>query len=274
MNLQNELQSLMMKYRFRPEKRLSQHFVVSEELLQSIIREADLSPKDRVLEIGAGTGFLTRELIKHARVTAFEKDESLCALLRETISNPNLDLRCEDFLDAKLSNGTFTKVVCFPPYAISSEIIYKIFETGFDKAVLVFQKEFVHKLLAQPGFSDYGAISVMAQYFSIPEMVQTVDPSSFFPKPTGLSALVRFACQKRFGKVSHEPAFIELVKQLFRFKNKSLQNAFELAAPFLKDKVFSKKNLQGRLEKLDFADEKVYLLEVEQFVELFQTLAK
>ncbi len=274
MNLLGELQGLMVKYHFKPDKRLSQNFCISEDTLSRIVQEAHLSQSDTALEIGSGTGFLTRRIQSRCKVIAIEKDDRLFELLKDGLLPKNLELRHEDFLDSKFKKGEFNKIVSLPPYSISSEIVFKILELGFDEAFLIFQKEFAQKLLAEPGFEDYGAISVMTQYFCEPSIVFMVESNAFFPQPQGFSACVRLKSNKRYGRLENEKFFIQFVKELFRYKNKSVSNALDLAVPFLQKELhLSKDQLLNKKNMIPFKDQKVYLLEVSEFVQLFQQIA-
>lgn len=272
MALLGELQELMVKYRFKPDKRLSQHFIISPTLIERLVSDAHLSKADIVLEIGAGTGFLTRELVKHCRVIAIEKDPVLFRVLQETILSTQPELRNEDFLDSPLKRGDFNKVVALPPYAISSEIMYKILGLGFESSHLVFQSEFVDKIVALPGFADYNALSVLTQFYCDTKIVCSVEASSFFPKPRGASALLSLEYRKKLPGVSDTEQFSRLVKELFRYKNKTVQNALKLAFPFLQKANGKLKLDPKKADSLRFRTEKIYQLEVEDFVEIDQKM--
>ena len=140
---------------------------------------------------------------------------------------------------------------------------------------LVFQKEFAEKLLAEPGFEDYTTISVITQYFCEPEILFMVESNAFFPQPQGFSACVKLKSKKRFGDVSDEKKFIRFIKDVFRYKNKTLSNALQLCVPLLQKELgIDKETLKKKISGLKFKDQKVYLLEVEEFVELFLHLSK
>lgn len=271
MALFSELNELMVNYRFRPERKLAQHFIIDEALIQRMISLAELKEKDTVLEIGAGTGFLTRELQKQCKVKAVELDENFCKLLRETLPKQNLEIFHGNFLQAKI--GKYNKVVSLPPYTISSELVYNILEHGFDIAVLVMQREFLHKLVAEPGFFEYCALSVFTQYKSVPQLLDTVSPNSFFPKPNAFSSIIKLSKKKRFGTVHDEAKFKFFLQQIFRYKNKNLRNAMRMSFQFMqKELKLKQKGFDKSIEKLDCAEEKVYLLETKHFVQVFNAI--
>ncbi len=262
----------MVKHRFRANRKLSQNFVINEKLIEKIVELADLKASDVVLEIGAGTGFLTRALLKKSKVIAVEKDEGLCTMLGEELSKKNLTLVCGDFLKEKLPK--YNKVASLPPYSQSSVIVYKLLENQFELAVLVFQKEFAEKLVAFPGFDEYCALSVLTQYYFDSEIIQTVSPGSFFPKPKSDSAIVVFEKSEEIEKVKDSKKFVFFVKTLFRFRNKNLSNALNKSKQFLLPSLdLSSEEFDKRVSSIEMAQEKVDLLPVECFVETFNTIA-
>jgi len=273
MTLFNELQNLMIKYRFRPNKKIAQHFLTNDSLVEKLVVLADLSEKDTVLEIGPGTGFLTRALLEKCKVVAVEIDEDLCDLLEQELPKEKLNLICEDFLKAELPS--FNKVVSLPPYFQSAAIIYKLLEHDFDLGVLVFQREFAEKLVSIPGFENYCALTVLVQYAFETEIVQTVSPSSFFPKPNGESAVVVLKGNKQFGEVKNQKAFAVFAKNVFRFRNKNLANALDKSKQFILPSLnISKEEFDKKVVSLDMLNEKVGLIPVEGFVQAFNHFYK
>ncbi len=272
MNLFNELQNLMAKYRFRANRKLSQNFVINEHLIEKIVELADLKASDTVLEIGAGTGFLTKALLKKSKVIAVEKDKGLCKVLEEELSQKNLTLILGDFLKETISK--YNKVVSLPPYSQSSAIMHKLLENQFELGVLVFQKEFAEKLIAFPGFEEYCALSVLTQYYFDTEIIQSVSAGSFFPKPKGESAIVVLKQCKEIQKVKNKKNFTFFVKTLFRFRNKNLSNALNKSRQFLLPVLdISSEEFDKRVSSIEMGEEKVDLLPVEYFVEIFNEIA-
>lgn len=270
-SLFHELNRLMVKYRFRPSRKLAQLFMVDSGTLEKIVELADLKKSDTVLEIGAGTGFLTRELQKRCRTIAVELDDNLFHLLERELSGQNLELQHGNFLELKIPK--FTKVVSLPPYTIASAIIYKILEQGFEKAVLVFQLEFAERLAAEPGFFEYNALSVITQYFCDVKILQKIQAKCFFPSPRSDSAIISLEWKKRRKNVKNTLAFKKFVQSIFRFSNKNLCNALEKSFQFISsDLKISRKEFEKRVEKIKFRDEKVKLISCEQFVEIFNAI--
>lgn len=268
-----ELNDLIVKYGFRPEKKLAQFFIMDESIVEKLAVLAELKKTDVVLEIGSGTGFLTKELQKHCKVIAVEFDSRLFELLEKELPKENLELVQGDFQSVKLPK--FNKMVSLPPYTISAGIMFKLLDFETELAVLVFQKEFVQKILAQPGFNEYHPLSVLMQYYYNAIFVQTIPADSFFPHPGVVSAIIKLVSKKRFNSIKPKKAFENFVKTLFRFQNKNLRNALNHSFQFIgKELGLNEKEFKQKIEKLDLKDSKVKLLEVEEFAKLFNEFVK
>ncbi len=256
----------MAEYRFRPNKKLAQHFVVSKELIEGLVEAAKLNSSDTVLEIGPGTGFLTKAMLEKCRVNAVEKDEKFFNLLRNEILSEKFSVQNADFLNLSGNEmPEFNKIVSLPPYNLSHSIVEKILFLDFDKTVLVFQLEFCEKLSAEPGFKNYNALSVLTNYFCEPQTLGPVSPDSFFPMPKSASQIISFTKKKRFGTAKNERLFWLFLRQVFRFRNKSFSNAFKMALPFISRKKVS-------LPGLKINGEKVCQIGVKDFVDAFNAI--
>ncbi len=271
MDLFSELQGLMSEHRFSPEKRFGQHFIIDEGLLEIMVKEAGLKQADVVLEIGCGTGFLTSKLLEKCKVVGVENDKKMAEILRQKFrGNKGFALIEGDFLSAKLPK--FNKVVSLPPYNISTEIMMRLFAEKFEKAVIVFQKEFVEKLVALPGFWDYNYVSALTSVFFKPKvLIHNLSPKVFFPKPESFSSLVVLDARKRprvkFAEFAH------FLKNLFRYKNKNLSNALEFSMRDSGIKL-KEKELQKIVDGSGLGTEKVSLIEGQGLLKLFNSLSR
>ena len=271
MSLSTELTGLMVKHHFKPNKKLGQHFLVDQTFIEKMIKAAELKESDTVLEIGPGTGFLSRELVKNCKVEAVELDAKLAELLRQEIKNPNFHLTEGDFLKVKLP--AFNKVVSCPPFNISTEIMFKLFPAKIDSAVLLLQKDFTAKLMALPGFPEYTASSFLTTYFFESQIISDLPTRAFFPPPKTPCAIIKLTPARNHGQAKDEALFVKFVKSIFRFKNKSLANAMKYAFPFLKEELKQDEQAFRQLvDSLELKDEKVYALEVDELVTVFNQL--
>jgi 16S rRNA (adenine1518-N6/adenine1519-N6)-dimethyltransferase len=204
----------------RPLRRLGQNFLVDRTARELIVKSSDLQPSDVVLEVGPGKGFLTEALLAHAgKVIAVEKDPRLAIMLRNKYGrNRRLRVIQGDILKVKIP--AFNKVVCTPPYYISSRLVLLLVSKRFRCAVLALQKEFAERLAAKPGSPDYGRISVMVQHRSSVVMTGIIRKDAFKPVPKVDSAVVMIKRKKPDVPVRSERAFGELVRFMFTQRRK------------------------------------------------------
>ncbi|HLC92267.1 MAG TPA: 16S rRNA (adenine(1518)-N(6)/adenine(1519)-N(6))-dimethyltransferase RsmA [archaeon] len=275
MTLLFELQGLMFEHRFRPNHAMGQNFIISESLLNRMIEVAELKKTDIVLEIGCGTGFLTRKLLEHCKVVGFEKDEKMVEILKKNFGeNKNFTLIEEDFLSSKPPK--FNKIVSLPPYGISTDLAISVFHHAPQKAVLVLQKEFVEKLTAEPGFWDYNYVSVLTSLRYTPSTpIRNLQPRCFYPSPDSFSSLVVLDAKKKQPKIKNEDDFVYFLKTVFRYKNKNLSNAIRNAVPDIakRMKIHKEKALETVLTS-GLAEDKVSVIEPEIFAEIFTRISQ
>lgn len=215
----------------RPRKRLGQHFLSDPNIVRKIVTVAAVRPDETVLEIGPGQGVLTRALCAAARsVLAIELDTNLAAELQKELAGcDNLDLRHGDAL--AFPYGTLpagTVVVANLPYYISTPILFRLLEAWrrIDRMVLMLQAEVAHRIVAKPGTSDYGILSVLVQYWSEPSLAFQVSARCFRPPPEVDSAVVRLVTRKtRLLPEEDEPLFTRTVRAAFAHRRKTLLNS-------------------------------------------------
>ncbi|MCP9440741.1 MAG: 16S rRNA (adenine(1518)-N(6)/adenine(1519)-N(6))-dimethyltransferase RsmA [Nitrospira sp.] len=256
-----------------PIKRLGQHFLIDPNIARKIVSLATLSPKDSVLEIGPGRGILTTELCRIAdRVTAIEIDRRLYDYLIERYPDrSNLHLVLADAMTypfQELPVGTV--VVANLPYYLSTPLLFRLLEhrRRFPRMVLMLQREVADRLVATPGTSDYGILSIMAQYAATIEQSLTVSPRCFRPQPEVESAVVILHTRAiRALPPEEEPRFASLVKAAFAHRRKTLVNS-------LKNRGYSHQAVAAALTTLALPLEvRAETLSVEQFIELTRLLS-
>ena len=230
-----------MTERLHPKKSLGQHFLRDDEVHEEILNLAGLTPEDRVLEIGAGDGTLTRSLGELAgRVIAVETDRRCLTLLRRefpeggAVEVVEADILSFDF--SSLEADAPLKVVAALPYNIATAVLDRLLGHGslFPLMVLMFQKEVALRLTAQAGSKTYGSLSLATQYRSEAELVRVIPPEAFFPRPKVESALLRLVPrQKSLLPPEEEKIFVRLVRDGFRHRRKTFLNSLSRAGgPF------------------------------------------
>lgn len=231
-----DLYTQMLKYNFKPNHRLDQNYMIDDSIIDLVVTELKLKQTEIILEIGGGTGFLTKKLITQPKVIVIEKDKKMCDILKEEINSKNLEIINKDVLDVNIKEITCDKIVGFIPYSISKEIIEKIIITN-KKTVLVVQKEFAEKLTAIPGFKNYTTVSVLAQnYFNL-KIIKKISKKSFFPVPNCESAIISFEPINK----EYDLNFVNFIRELFRYSNKDLYNALRLISNNIEDKKYLEK---------------------------------
>ncbi len=224
-------------------KRFGQHWLRSEKILHKILAAAEVTRQDCVLEIGPGTGALTRWLLPLAKaVVAVEIDWDLCRKLADQFAKEeNFKLLQGDILeldipaaleqDKEYDFGLPNKVVANIPYYITGPILEKLLGTianpkqnTYDSIVLLVQKEVAERLYAKPGNRAFGALSVRVQYLADCEQICIVPAKAFQPPPKVDSAVVRL--QPRLPQVvaQHPDHLDQLIKLGFSSKRKMLRN--------------------------------------------------
>jgi 16S rRNA (adenine1518-N6/adenine1519-N6)-dimethyltransferase len=190
------LKRLLARHGISLNKGLGQHLLTSRKALNAVVGAADLTPDDRVLEVGAGPGVLTRELAQRARrVVAVELDRAILPVLRETTADlPNVEIIPRNLLEVEpeeVFGAEPYKLVANLPYYITSLILRHLLESANPPRVLVVmvQREVAERLVAGPGEMSLLALSV--QIYGAPRIVAYVPASAFFPPPQVDSAVVR-----------------------------------------------------------------------------------
>lgn len=207
-------------------RRLGQHFLANQAILERIATTACPEPADTVVEIGPGRGALTSHLLARAgRIIAIEIDPVLVQYLRAKFrAEPKVTLIEADILKTDLTQWGAITVAGNLPYYITSPIIEKTLSLGdhLTRAVFLVQKEVAQRLTARPGSRDYGYLTVQTQLLSTPELVFTVPASAFRPPPKVDSAVVRL--NPAVSPVPDRKRFLEFAAWCFRHKRKRIRN--------------------------------------------------
>ncbi|RLI13101.1 ribosomal RNA small subunit methyltransferase A [Candidatus Bathyarchaeota archaeon] len=225
-----KVKAILRSYGLKPKKKLGQHFLLDERLMERLADHAQLSERDVVLDAGAGLGFLTEVLARRSgKVLAVEIDRGLVRALRDRLAGyQNVRIIEGDVLKVPLPS--FNKTVSTPPYNIISRLIFWLLDRpGLDVAVLVVQEELARRLVAEPNTDDYGRLTVTAYYRADVEVLEPVPRDRFWPQPDVDSVAVKFIKRPAPFKVLDEDLFLALVRGLFSHRNKMVRRALRLA---------------------------------------------
>jgi 16S rRNA (adenine1518-N6/adenine1519-N6)-dimethyltransferase len=212
--------------------RLGQNFLADPNLLDAIVRDAELTPGDVVLEVGAGEGVLTERLAAAAKhVHAVELDRGLEAALAPLAERSGVELHWGDAmrLDLPGFDPPPSAVVANLPYAIATPLILRTVEElpGVRRWTVMVQREIADRLRAAPGSRTYGSPSVLVQLACEVRLLRTVDPAVFRPRPRVESAIL---AMRRSGPGA-DKATRELVRAAFAHRRKSLARSLEHVRP-------------------------------------------
>ena len=256
-NPQNTIE-VIQKYEFKFQKKFGQNFLIDTHVLDKIIRAANITKDDMVLEIGPGIGTMTQYLAEAAgKVIAVEIDRNLIPILEETLADyDNVRVINEDVLKVDLkkladeeNGGRPVKVVANLPYYITTPIIMGLFENGvpLESITVMVQKEVADRMQTGPGNKDYGALSLAVQYYADPYIVANVPPNCFMPRPKVGSAVIRLTRHSNPPvEVKDEKLMFEIIRASFNQRRKTLANGLNNS-----DKLnFSKEKITEVIEKL------------------------
>ncbi len=227
---------ILNKYKFIFQKKFGQNFLIDEHVLGKIIRSAEITEDDFVVEIGPGIGTLTQYLAASAReVAAIEIDDALIPILEDTLSAyDNVTVIHEDVLKVDLcklaeekNGGKPIKVVANLPYYITTPIIMGLFENHVpvESITIMVQKEVADRMKTGPGSKDYGALSLAVQYYAKPELVANVPPNCFMPRPRVGSAVIRLTRHAEVPvQAEDEKLMFQMIRASFNQRRKTLVN--------------------------------------------------
>lgn len=228
---------ILNKYHFVFQKKFGQNFLIDTHVLEKIVKAADITKDDMVLEIGPGIGTMTQYLCEHAgKVIAVEIDKNLIPILtNDTLAMyDNVTVLNEDILKVDINSivqeknaGRPIKVVANLPYYITTPIIMGLLEAHvpIDNITVMVQKEVADRMQSGPSKKDYGALSLAVQYYAEPYIVANVPPNCFMPRPNVGSAVIRLTLHKDTPvQVKDEHLMFRLIRASFNQRRKTLMN--------------------------------------------------
>jgi 16S rRNA (adenine1518-N6/adenine1519-N6)-dimethyltransferase len=245
-----QTKKLLRRAGVRVRKRLGQHFLIDEEILDVILNAADLSTDDTVIEVGPGLGVLTRELASRAGwVIAIELDDKLANALKTNLASfentviINEDVLGTDHLKLLKSRVAFPaglqpyKVVANLPYYITSPVLRHFLEASVKptKMVVMVQKEVAEAIVAGPG--QRSLLSVSVQFYGRPVIIERVPAAAFYPAPEVDSAILKIDVYSRPSVDVDEEGFFRLMKAGFTATRKQAVNSFMKGLGLPRDRV-------------------------------------
>ena len=257
-NPQNTIE-ILQKYQFSFQKKFGQNFLIDTHVLDKIIRAAEITKEDMVLEIGPGIGTMTQYLAEAAgKVIAVEIDRNLIPILSETLSMyDNVRIINEDVLKLDIrklaeeeNQGRPIKVVANLPYYITTPIIMGLFEgqVPVESITVMVQKEVADRMQTGPGSKDYGALSLAVQYYANPEIVANVPPNCFMPRPNVGSAVIRLTRHETpVVDVKDEKLMFRIIRASFNQRRKTLVNGLKNSGEI----NFTKEQIEAAITAID-----------------------
>lgn len=256
-------------------KKFGQNFISDKNLINKIINLLDPEPDHLVIEVGPGRGALTKELCnRFKKVIAIEIDKDMESILKSEITSDNFELLISDILEIDLKdlitqNKNYKKIsfISNTPYYITSEIIFKVFESYdlLDKAVYMVQKEVATRICANVNENNYNNLSIAAKYYSKVKYEFTVKKQMFNPIPKVDSSIISFEFDDHYPNiVQKNTKFIAFVRILFNNKRKTILNNL---GTYLNDKSKAKTILDKCLIKENLRPENI---SIEQYIAIFK----
>ena len=228
LSLKRNIKNIFEKYKVSPSKRLGQNFLITDGVVQKIIKETEIAKDDIILEVGPGTGTITIELAKKAKkVIAIEKDPKMVEILKETMKDfNNVEIVEGDILkikNLKLKNKNY-KIVANLPFYLTSPVIYQFLEAKeiAKKIILIIQKEVAQRICVKSSKMNLLAISV--QFYSQPKILGYISKGSFWPQPKVDSAILQIEPMPIALKKEDVSLFFKIIRFGFSQPRKQLIN--------------------------------------------------
>lgn len=284
-NLYQETKFILKKYGITANKSLGQNFLVSEDVVNSIIEAAELSENDLVIEVGPGLGTLTKPLLERAgKVVCVELDKKMLQILQDRFMlYSNFEVIQEDILKVNLeelikkqkqinSKLQKVKIVANLPYYITSPIMMYLLEQKLEieSITVMIQKEVAERFIAIPGDKKSGAITYTIYYYSEGEKVVDVPKNSFIPEPEVDSQVIHLKIRKeKLLDIKNEELFFKIIKVAFQQRRKTLLNAL-VNGNIIENKEKGKEILKKLNLEENIRGEKLTIQEFKRIADIIQ----
>jgi 16S rRNA (adenine1518-N6/adenine1519-N6)-dimethyltransferase len=231
-----ELSSFLKEQNIHLKKSLSQNFLVDGNILNKIVNAAEIKEEDVVLEIGPGSGVLTKALLeKKAKVIAIEKDSFFAKHIPSLKKDDDfLEVFEADFLKFPLNSlqkylqkDQKIKVVANIPFNITTPIISKLFKCDFISSItIMIQKEMAIRIVSKENTKDYSAFTIFVNFYSYPELMFNVSKNCFYPKPKVDSSVLKLTI-RNFFPIKENEKFHEMVRKAFNQRRKKITSSLK-----------------------------------------------
>ena len=266
----NDIQALLQRHGFHFSKAMGQNFLIQGWVPRDIAAASGADQHTGVLEIGPGIGALSRELAQRAgKVVSVELDRRLYPVLEETMADfPNFTLIRGDVMQQELPAlvrehfGGLRPILCANlPYNITTPLLTRVVESRcFQSLTVLIQKEVAQRICAAPGTADYGAFTLLMQYYTAPELLFEVPNTCFLPAPKVTSAVIHCPVRQQPPvEVGSEAMLWRTVRAGFALRRKTLVNSLQTGFSLPKDRLAAivsacglPENVRG--ERLSLAD--------------------
>lgn len=273
----HEMQALLSAHGFHFSKAKGQNFLISKWVPERIADSCGLDKNTGVAEIGPGVGCLTEQLaLRAGKVASFEVDEQLRPILALTLAPyDNIEIIFGDVMRRDLkkemekSMPGMRHVLCANlPYSITTPVLTKIYESRcFETVTVMVQREVAERICAAPGQKDYGAFSLLTQWYAEPSTLFTVGAECFMPRPKVTSAVVRLDMRDNPPFQTDEKLMFRLVRAAFNMRRKTLVNAL--------DGVCGKEKARAAILRCGFSETvRGEALSLEEFASLTNVIAE
>jgi 16S rRNA (adenine1518-N6/adenine1519-N6)-dimethyltransferase len=232
--IMSNIKELIEENNFNFKKKLGQNFLVDNNILNKIAVLSDIRDDTLVIEIGVGSGNLTKKIAEYAKnVIGYEIDETLKPIISESLKEfTNITIIYDDFLkrnlvdDLKKFQYSSIYVIANLPYYITTPIISKFIEDNIkvDKMIIMVQKEVSDRISAKPDSKNYNSLTIFISYYFNVSKLFDVSKNVFIPKPNVDSAIIELKRKEKKYDVKNEMLFFKLVRDAFTQKRKNLRN--------------------------------------------------
>ena len=249
----------------KAKKSLGQNFLIDKNVINKIVDTGNIKNTDVILEVGPGTGNLTKSILKKKpkKIFVIEKDKNLANLLKKKFKD-QITVINNDILKIAENLIFDEELIIFGnlPYNISTKILLKWIVNDYKKKwyksfILLFQKEVADRILAKTDNKNYGRLSIISNWKLKIEKIANISSSCFYPKPKVESTLLKFTPKKKYFKINNSKNLETITRIFFNQRRKKIKKTFN---QIFKDsnKVIAKLNINVNLRPQNLSPETYY----------------